>query len=157
MIMDNDNTVSEAVTVAIRHIGLGTSSSGKIYAYLQQKGYGPSVCNEAVSELIEREYIDDLKAGRAIIRKRTGKKQESRSLMTRRLLAGGVSREKVDILVSELEDDRDTCVSLFDALYPIIPNGDVNKLVNEFITVASRRGYSVETATSAFRIWLAKH
>lgn len=158
MIMDESSVVSEAVTCAIRHIGIGTGSSGKIYAYLRQKGYDPSVCDSAVSELIEREYIDDLKAGRLIIRKRTGKKQESRNLLLRRLVAEGVAPDKADILACELDDDIDTCSQLFEAWYPRLPESEVpSDLIKEFLSLAGRRGYSAEVASSAFRLWLERH
>ena len=60
----NPDSVSDAQTAGIRHIGIGTCSSGKMREYLRKKGFNGSVINEAVSELIRREYIDDDRAGR---------------------------------------------------------------------------------------------
>ena len=156
--MADANRISEAVTIAIRHIGIGYSSSGKIYAYLQQKGYDSSVCRSAVDELIEREYIDDIRAGRKIIRERVGRKQESRNLMAQRLASAGVASDKISILLEELDDDRATCKKLFDAYYPDIPDcDDPYSLIKEFMSVASRRGYGAESASAAFKMWLEDH
>ena len=52
----NPDSVSDAQTAGIRHIGIGTCSSGKMREYLRKKGFNGSVINEAVSELIRDSY-----------------------------------------------------------------------------------------------------
>ena len=76
--MSDNSTTKEAVTCAIRHIGTGVYSSGKIRAYLLQKGYSEDVSISAVKHLIDTGYIDDMRASRKVLAARSGKKQESR-------------------------------------------------------------------------------
>ena len=64
--MSDNNKTKEAVTCAIRHIGTGIYSSGKIRLYLMQRGYSEAVAVEAVKLLIDSGYIDDLRASEII-------------------------------------------------------------------------------------------
>lgn len=147
--------VSEAVTIAIRHIGIGSSSSGKVYAYLQQKGFNSATCQLAIAELKDRGYIDDYKAGMKIVRTRTGTKQESKQLISQRLIAGGISRDALPDILADLESDKDTCLSLLKASYPVLPECDEPMdLIQDIVKLANKRGYSSEVASSAFRVWL---
>ena len=100
--MSDSNMTKEAVTCAIRHIGTGIYSSGKIRLYLMQRGYSEAVASEAVKLLIESGYIDDLRASRKVLAVRSGKKQESKQFMYQRLLEAGIDPEYADLVVDEL-------------------------------------------------------
>ena len=62
--MSDNSTTKEAVTCAIRHIGTGVYSSGKIKVYLLQKGYSEADAISAVKHLVDTGYIDDMRASR---------------------------------------------------------------------------------------------
>lgn len=149
----NDKDVKEAVTCAIRHIGTGIYSSGKIYIYLANKGFDDSVCAAAVKELVSTGYIDDRRAAKKVLFVRSGKKQESRNYIYRRLLEAGVESDIADDVVSSLPDDVDTCKSLYEANYGL-PDDDSDR-EDEYIRLAQLRGYGVETAKTAYRNYLS--
>ena len=151
--MSDLNRTKEAVTCAIRHIGTGISSSGKIRLYLMQRGYSEAVAVEAVKLLIDSGYIDDLRASRKVLAARSGKKQESKQFIYQRLLEAGIDEECADIVVDDLESDIDTCKALFDANFGR-PDEDSSDREDEFLKIAVLRGYSMETARKAFRLYL---
>ncbi len=151
--MSDSNRTKEAVTCAIRHIGTGIYSSGKIRLYLMQRGYSEAVAVEAVKLLIDSGYIDDLRASRKVLAARSGKKQESKQFIYQRLLEAGIDEECADIVVDDLESDIDTCKALFDANFGS-PDEDSSDREDEFLKIAVLRGYSMETARKAFRLYL---
>lgn len=151
--MSDSNRTKEAVTCAIRHIGTGIYSSGKIRLYLMQRGYSEAVAVEAVKLLIYSGYIDDLRASRKVLAARSGKKQESKQFIYQRLLEAGIDEECADIVVDDLESDIDTCKALFDANFGS-PDEDSSDREDEFLKIAVLRGYSMETARKAFRLYL---
>ena len=151
--MSDSNRTKEAVTCAIRHIGTGIYSSGKIRLYLMQRGYSEGIAAQAVSLLIDSGYIDDMRASRKVLAARSGKKQESKQFMYQRLLEAGIDPEYADIVVDELDSDVDTCKSLYEANFGSPDEGSLDR-EDEFIKLAQLRGYSLETARSAFRRYL---
>ncbi len=150
----NDNEIKEAVTCAIRHIGTGVYSSGKIQIYLMNKGYDESVSIAAVKELVNTGYIDDRRASRKVLAVRTGKKQESRQYIFQRLLEAGIPSDCADDVIAELESDVDTCTQLFIANFGTGSKTDYYDREEEFIKLAQLRGYGVETSRTAFRMFL---
>ena len=56
--MSDTNRTKEAVTCAIRHIGTGIYSSGKIRLYLMQRGYQEAVADEAVKLTALRDRLE---------------------------------------------------------------------------------------------------
>ena len=151
--MSDSNRTKEAVTCAIRHIGTGIYSSGKIRLYLMQRGYSEAVAVEAVKLLIDSGYIDDLRASRKVLAARSGKKQESKQFIYQRLLEAGIDEECADLVVDDLESDIYTCKALFDANFGS-PDEDSSDREDEFLKIAVLRGYSMETARKAFRLYL---
>lgn len=148
-----DKEIKEAVSCAIRHIGTGVYSSGKIFAYLSNKGYEESVCFAAVKELVNTGYIDDQRASRKVLAARSGKKQESRNYMLQRLLEAGISSDVAEEIVSGLDSDVDTCKSLYEANFGTPDEGSSDR-EDEFIKLAQLRGYGLETSRKAFRLYL---
>ena len=151
--MSDLNRTKEAVTCAIRHIGTGIYSSGKIRLYLMQRGYSEAVAIEAVKLLIDSGYIDDLRASRKVLAVRSGKKQESKQFIYQRLLEAGIDEECADLVVDDLESDIYTCKALFEANFGS-PDEDSPDREDEFLKIAVLRGYSMETARKAFRLYL---
>ena len=151
--MSDSNMTKEAVTCAIRHIGTGIYSSGKIRLYLMQRGYSEAVAVEAVKLLIDSGYIDDLRASRKVLAVRSGKKQESKQFIYQRMLEAGIDEECADLVVDDLESDIYTCKALFDANFGS-PDEDSSDREDEFLKIAVLRGYSMETARKAFRLYL---
>ena len=151
--MSDLNRTKEAVTCAIRHIGTGIYSSGKIRLYLMQRGYSEAVAVEAVKLLIDSGYIDDLRASRKVLAVRSGKKQESKQFIYQRMLEAGIDEECADLVVDDLESDIYTCKALFDANFGS-PDEDSSDREDEFLKIAVLRGYSMETARKAFRLYL---
>ena len=149
----SDKDIKEAVSCAIRHIGTGIYSSGKILVYLGNKGYDESVCHAAVKELVNTGYIDDRRAAKKVLAARSGKKQESRNYMCQRLLEAGIEPDIADEIVAGLECDAVTCVSLFEANYGT-PVEDYQDREDEFIKLAQLRGYGIETSRKAFREYM---
>ena len=153
----NPDSVSDAQTAGIRHIGIGTCSSGKMREYLRKKGFYSNVINEAVSELIRREYIDDYRAGRKVLLYRSGKKQESRRFLKERLYAAGVRSEVSDNLLSEVEEDSILCFNLYLSVKPEYSGEDSPDFVEaELMKLAAKRGFGVEAARTAYAKWLEK-
>lgn len=149
----SDKDIKEAVSCAIRHIGTGIYSSGKILVYLGNKGYDESVCHAAVKELVNTGYIDDCRAAKKVLAARSGKKQESRNYMCQRLLEAGIEPDIADEIVAGLECDAVTCVSLFEANYGS-PEEEYSDREDEFIKLAQLRGYGIETSRKAFREYM---
>jgi SOS response regulatory protein OraA/RecX len=153
----NLDSVSDAATCGIRHIGLGTSSSGKMREYLKKQGFSDSVVKEAVEDLIRREYIDDERAGRKVLLVRSGKKQESRMYLGQRLYAAGVRSSVADILLSEVEEDSVLCFNLYLSVKPEVDNDDEAYAArDELLKLAAKRGFNLEVGKSAYNRWLEK-
>ena len=95
----------EARAIAIKHIGISTYSSGKIYNYLINKGVSESIAHDVVEELIKRDYINDYRASRIILLQRNGYHQESKYYLYNRLLQGGVNEAIADSYINELDDE----------------------------------------------------
>lgn len=145
-------SVADAVSAGIKHIGIAVYSSGKVYEFLVRKGFDPDAARTAVAQLVEREYIDDVRAGRKVLASRVGKKQESRALLAQRLKVAGVARDSITELLGECEDDRITCEKLIKSYYPDISSSLCSEAeLNDIITYASRRGYKPELVTSVIR------
>lgn len=144
-----DPNIDAAVTVALRHIGIAVYSSGKIYEYLIRKGYESDIAHTAVQELIDRKYIDDIRAGRKVLLSRTGRKQESRALLYKRLIQAGISEDKADIIITRTRDDYETCIDLLSAAFPVIPD-ETDSIYEEAMKLGSRRGYYPDTIRKAF-------
>ncbi len=153
--MSDNSTTKEAVTCAIRHIGTGIYSSGKIRAYLMQKGYSEDVSVSAVRHLIDTGYIDDMRASRKVLAARSGKKQESRQYIYKRLLEAGIDPDCSEGIVASLGSDTDTCLNLFKASYGT--GEDYSDREEEFLKLAALRGYSLETASAAFRAFIREN
>ena len=149
--MSDNISTKEAVTCAIRHIGTGIYSSGKIRVYLIQKGFSEDAALNAVKHLIDTGYIDDVRASRKVLAARSGKKQESRQYIYKRLLEAGIDPDCSDEIVASLGSDTDTCLSLFEASFGKCSGEDYSDREEEFLKLAALRGYSLETARSAFR------
>ena len=145
-----DRVYREALSVAIKHIGIAAYSSGKIFTYLTDKGFPEDIAFKVVSELTERQYINDHKASRKVLIARTGKKQESRDYIHKRLLAAGIAPDVADDVVSSLPPDNETCLGLFNSLGF---EEDSEEARNEMIDTAIKRGYNYETASAAYSVW----
>ena len=152
--MSDNSSTKEAVTCAIRHIGTGVYSSGKIRIYLIQKGYSDTVAIDAVKHLVATGYIDDMRASRKVLAARSGKKQESRQYIYKRLLEAGIDSNCADDIVATLGRDTDTCLKLFIASFS---EGDKDAFFDredEFYKLAQLRGYNIETARAAYKMFL---
>ena len=151
----NPDSVSDAQTAGIRHIGIGTCSSGKMREYLRKKGFSGNVVNEAVKELIRREYIDDDRAGRKVLLCRSGKKQESRRYLKERLFAAGVDGNVADRLLIEVEEDTVLCFNLYSSVRPEAESAEEAQAAEEeLMKLASKRGFNSETARTAYGKWI---
>ena len=148
--MNSSDTYRQALSCAVKHIGIATYSSGKIRVYLIEHGFSEDVAGAVVSELIEREYINDRKASRKVLISRTGKKQESRDYILKRLLAAGIDRTVAEEVASELPSDTKTCYQLFESLGY---TEDSDEIRSEMINTAVRRGYPYELASSVYGVW----
>lgn len=145
-------SISDAVSAGIRHIGIAVYSSGKVYEFLVRKGFDTDTARAAVAQLVEREYIDDVRAGRKVLTSRVGKKQESRAMLAQRLKASGVSHDCISVLLEECLDDRKSCEGLIRSYYPdILGTVCSEEELNDIISIASRRGFSPELAMSVIR------
>lgn len=153
--MSDNSATKEAVTCAIRHIGTGIYSSGKIRIYLMQKGYPEDVASDAVKHLIDTGYIDDIRASRKVLAARSGRKQESRQYILKRLLEAGIGQECAEEVVASLDSDVDTCLSLYRSSFGSCNEDDLSDREDEFIKLAVLRGYGVETAIKAFKMFQA--
>ncbi|MCR5327392.1 MAG: RecX family transcriptional regulator [Saccharofermentans sp.] len=152
--MSDNSTTKEAVTCAIRHIGTGIYSSGKIRVYLIQKGYSEDVASSAVKHLVATGYIDDMRASRKVLTARSGKKQESRQYIYKRLLEAGIGTDCADQIIETLDSDADTCLKLYEASFGTSSDEELFDREEEFLKLAALRGYSLETARSAFKSYL---
>ena len=152
--MTDNSTTKDAVTCAIRHIGTAVYSSGKIREYLIRKGYSEEISAGAVQHLIDTGYIDDMRASRKVLAARSGKKQESRQYIYRRLLEAGIDPDLSENIIASLGKDTDTCLMLYEASFGGPEGDDLFDREDEFIKLANLRGYDLETARSAFRMYL---
>lgn len=149
----------EARAIAIKHIGISTYSSGKIYNYLINKGVSESIAHDVVEELIKRDYINDYRASRIILLQRNGYHQESKYYLYNRLLQGGVNEAIADSYINELDDDTITIKSLFEAQYNRLDDASRNDrefLIKTFLSLAKRRGYSNSLSSQALKTYLDK-
>lgn len=151
----SNSKVDLAVTDAIRHIGIGTSSYWKVVDYLTGSGYDRDLSVKAADKLVERKYIDDVRAGHKVLRTRVGKKQESRSYIYMRLLSAGLKQENASVLSDSLPSDDETCYQLFCAFSDDALALPEEKREDFFKKTGKKRGYSYESIMSAYSRWLS--
>ena len=151
--MSDISPTKDAITCAIRHIGTGIYSSGKIRVYLIQKGYSEADAISAVNHLIDTGYIDDMRASRKVLMARSGKKQESRQYIFKRLLEAGIDPCYAEDVVATFGNDVDTCASLYEASFGS-PSDDCYDREEEYYKLAQLRGYGLEAARAAFKKYL---
>ena len=145
---DPDNfLINQAVSTGIRHIGIATYSSGKVKAFLVNKGYSEFVAEDAVAELIKTGYINDEKAAGRILRYRTGIKQESCMFIYNRLLDAGIAEDVANKICQDLPSDFESCLDLYKAMGIL---EDQDPVREEYLKQAFKRGYSYEIASSVF-------
>jgi len=143
--------IDTAVTAAIKHIGIGTASSGKTFEFLRKKGFDESVCRDAVEELKKRKYIDDRKACEKVIAYRSGKKTESRAYMLSRFEQAGVEKSVGLDVLSSMESDSQRCYELFSSL-GLDKSFDLRE---EYLTCAARRGFGYELSSAVFDLYIS--
>ncbi|MCR4689206.1 MAG: RecX family transcriptional regulator [Saccharofermentans sp.] len=141
--------IDSAVNCAIKHIGIATYSSGKIFEYLARKGFDEDICNKAVAHLVSTGYIDDIKASRKVLFNRSGKKQESRNYIYNRLIAAGIAPDCADEVLSTLDSDEVTCLAMIKANY----DSKESVSYEDCIKLAIRRGYTLEVARRSYDQW----
>ena len=108
-----------------------------------------------MKELVNTGYIDDRRAARKVLTARSGKKQESRNYMLQRLLEAGIDSDISEDIVAGLDNDVDTCKSLYEASFGA-PEEGYSDREEEFIKLARLRGYSSETARTAYKMFMGK-
>lgn len=138
-----ERSLEEAYYCGLKHIGIATYSSGKVFVYLLNKGFSEALSREAVDELIANGFIDDRKAAAKVVRARTGKKQESRYYIGKRLEEAGISDSVIPSVIDSLEPDEVTLRYLFMAVSSSMSREDMFKL-------ASRRGYEFSLAVKVY-------
>ena len=154
MVSHMDPEFDRAVSEAISHIGISTYSSGKIRQFLIKKGYDEGLASSVVSSLTERGYIDDRKAAGQVLLFRNGKKRESREFSYKRLIEAGISSDTASEVCEDLPDDIDAAYELFES--SLVDDCDINaeQFIRKAFTLASRRGFSFESAQNALRKWI---
>jgi len=138
-----ERSLEEAYYCGLKHIGIATYSSGKVFVYLLNKGFSEALSREAVDELTANGFIDDRKAAAKVVRTRVGKKQESRYYIGKRLEEAGISDSVIPSVIDSLEPDEVTLRSLFMSVASTMSREDMFKL-------ASRRGYEFSLAVKVY-------
>jgi len=101
-----EQILQAARSAAIRFIGLGRKTSGRIEDHLQQAGYEPDTIRQVLQDLKNDQYIDDERIARRQVRSRSGAKSESTVRLAQRLAQGGVDEEAVQAALQDVPDDR---------------------------------------------------
>ena len=153
----DDSIYVKAREAAVKHIGISVYSSGSIRDFLLRKDFPYEVVVSVVKELVERKYIDDNKACHKILYQRTGKKQESKDFMLKRLLAGGVDEYVAEDYIYALPADSVTILSLFDAVISDGDDLDSPEVRESLCDWSRKRGYSFECFAEAYREWISTH
>lgn len=138
-----ERSLEEAYYCGLKHIGIATYSSGKVFVYLLNKGFSEALSREAVDELTANGFIDDRKAAAKVVRTRVGKKQESRYYIGKRLEEAGISDSVIPSVIDSLEPDEVTLRYLFMSVASTMSREDMFKL-------ASRRGYEFSLAVKVY-------
>ena len=139
------NSLEEAYYCGLKHIGIATYSSGKVFVYLLNKGFSEALSRQAVEELIKNGFIDDKKAAAKVIRSRSGKKQESRYYIGKRLEEAGIAEAVIDSVINTLPPDEETLKNLFLSVSGSMSREDMFKL-------ASRRGYEFSLSVKVYEL-----
>ena len=153
-----DDSYREARLLAISHIGISHKSSGTVYNFLLRKGISGEVAQSVVHQLSTDGYIDDIRMARSIIAKRSGRSTESRSVLFRRMLQAGISREAMDAIKDEAPEDRDSITVLTDAkLMPdlmrqiSLDSFDADIWMNKAFRFLVSKGYSPSLSIDTLR------
>jgi SOS response regulatory protein OraA/RecX len=103
---ETEQLLQQARSAAIRFIGLGRKSSGRIEDHLRQAGFEPDTICQVLQDLKVDQYIDDERIARRQVRNRSGAKSESSVRIAQRLAQGGVDEDAVQAALQDLPDDR---------------------------------------------------
>ena len=134
----------EARQDAIKYIGLRLVSSGQVRDKLLKKGYDENIVDNVIDQLIEMEYIDDLKYARNHIKNRNLLNPKSSRMLEMELSKKGISSDIIDKAIGESDiDDFNTALELAKKRFKNFQRNDEN--LKKLYTYLSYRGFDSET------------
>lgn len=123
---------------AVRFIGLRQNkSSGQVRARLKREGADELLIEAVINYLRDINYINDFRAGRAMMRSYQGRRFRSRLAVQYELRRKGVPRDIAEELVEELPTDHDSACQLVQARFPNPSEADRQQINN----LLRSRGY----------------
>lgn len=127
-------------------------TTGQVQNHLKKHAADPLLTARVIADLAADGYVDDLRAARAVIKTRQGRRAESRGLLLRRMLRLGVPRGAAERALSEMIADEPARIEAYlearhaaeiDALRSgSLDAGQRLRLRKRILAAAGRRGFS---------------
>lgn len=148
--MSSPEALDTALQKAYRYLGHRDRTVAELRKHLLGKGVPEEVAEEAIEELVELGYVDDVRLARQFAEDRRNLDSWGSDRIERRLLELGVDREQVALAVAAGgEGELDAAVELLRRRFPVPPETDRDR--ERALGLLVRRGYTIELAYDAVR------
>lgn len=148
--MSSPEALDTALQKAYRYLGHRDRTVAELRKHLLGKGVPEEVAEEAIEELVELGYVDDVRLARQFAEDRRNLDSWGSDRIERRLLELGVDREQVALAVAAGgEGELDAAVELLRRRFPVPPETDRDR--ERALGLLVRRGYNIELAYDAVR------
>lgn len=98
----------DAYDAAVRYLGPRPRSVGEIKRHLRTKRFDDAAQDKAIDQLRAQRYIDDDAFARYWVDQRARFRPKGQRAIVSELLAKGVARETIDVVLGEAEPDTET-------------------------------------------------
>ncbi len=146
--MSLQQTVSKGRSQAIQWLGLDKKPSGRVLTYLSDKGYDRDTARMIINELKQDDYINDELLARQVVKRRTGRRAESRSALVHRMARLGLDAGAIDTAITSAQSDYDAATALIEARFrqsiDLVRAGERNALFKRIFMFLQRRGFGRE-------------
>lgn len=135
---------------AFRYLGRRMHSASELRTKLRQKGYEIEMIDQVISELKEKNYLDDSEFASVFVEEKFKSKMWSERKLKSELIKKGVSSSVISDVLSKKfseEDDYNNAITVALKKYKILQerNLDLQTTKKKLISFLNTRGYNYET------------
>jgi len=98
----------DAYDAAVRYLGSRPRSVAEIKRHLRTKRFDEAAQDKAIDQLRAQRYIDDLAFARYWVEQRARFRPKGQRAIVSELMAKGVARETIDVVLGEADPDSET-------------------------------------------------
>jgi regulatory protein len=146
----NENRLFHIKQRAFRYLGRRLHSASELRLKLRQKGYENEMIDQVISELKEKNYLDDSEFASVFVDEKFKSKMWSEKKLKAELMKRGVQSSIISDVLSEKFSDEDiynNALTVAIKKYNILQerNSDLSTIKKKLTSFLNTRGYNYET------------